>query len=43
MYDIPSRPEVRRVVVTPEAIESGGKPLLLSKTEQVIEENEASA
>ncbi len=43
MYDIPSRPEVRRVMVTAEAIEGQAKPLLLSKTEQLIEENEASA
>src|SRR6267142_1949836 len=44
MYEIPSRADVRRVVVTPEAIEGKAKPLLLSKNEQlVLEGDEATA
>ena len=44
MYEIPSRNDVRRVVVTPEAIEGKAKPLLLSKNEQlVLEGDEASS
>src|SRR2546426_3910216 len=44
MYEIPSRTDVRRVVVTPEAIEGTAKPLLLSKNEQlVLEGDEATA
>ncbi len=44
MYEIPSRTDVRRVVVTPEAIEGKAKPLLLSKNEQlVLEGDEATA
>ena len=44
MYEIPSRTDVRRVVVTAEAIEGKVKPLLLSKNEQlVLEGDEASS
>ena len=44
MYEIPSRTDVRKVVVTPEAIEGKAKPLLLSKSEQlVLEGDEATA
>ena len=44
MYEIPSRNDVRRVVVTPEAIEGKANPLLLSKNEQlVLEGDEASS
>jgi len=44
MYEIPSRTDVRRVVVTPESINSGARPLLLSKNEQlVLEGDEATA
>jgi ATP-dependent Clp protease ATP-binding subunit ClpX len=44
MYEIPSRTDVRRVVVTPEAIDGTAKPLLLSKNEQlVLEGDEATA
>src|ERR671935_2137772 len=44
MYEIPSSSNVRRVVVTPEAIEGKAKPLLLSKSEQlVLEGDEATA
>src|SRR6266511_1040737 len=44
MYEIPSRNDVRRVVVTPEAIGGTAKPLLLSKNEQlVLEGDEATA
>jgi len=44
MYEIPSRTDVRRVVVTAESIEGKVKPLLLSKNEQlVLEGDEASS
>src|SRR6184192_2027866 len=44
MYEIPSSTNVRRVVVTPEAIEGRMKPLLLSKNEQqLLEGDEATA
>src|SRR6059036_1128739 len=44
MYEIPSRTDVRRVVVTPEAIAGSARPLLLSKNEQlVLEGDEATA
>jgi len=44
MYEIPSRTDVRRVVVTPESITNGARPLLLSKNEQlVLEGDEATA
>src|SRR5512132_1655292 len=44
MYEIPSRTDVRRVVVTPESINSGARPLLLSTNEQlVLEGDEATA
>ncbi len=44
MYEIPSRTDVRRVVVTPEAIAGTARPLLLSKNEQlVLEGDEATA
>src|SRR6266571_3034 len=44
MYEIPSRADVRKVVVTAEAIEGKAKPLLLSKSEQlVLEGDEATA
>ena len=44
MYEIPSRSDVRRVVVTPEAIDGTARPLLLSKNEQlVLEGDEATA
>src|SRR5689334_7124422 len=44
MYEIPSSTDVRRVVVTPEAIDGTAKPLLLSKNEQlVLEGDEATA
>src|SRR5882762_1044088 len=44
MYEIPSSTDVRRVVVTPESINSGARPLLLSKNEQlVLEGDEATA
>jgi ATP-dependent Clp protease ATP-binding subunit ClpX len=44
MYEIPSRTDVRRVVVTPEAIANTARPLLLSKNEQlVLEGDEATA
>src|SRR5207245_3023889 len=44
MYEIPSRADVRKVVVTAEAIEGKGNPLLLSKNEQlVLEGDEASS
>src|SRR5205823_2902698 len=43
MYEIPSRADVRKVVVTAEAIEGKANPLLLSKNEQlVLEGDEAS-
>ncbi|MEK7860873.1 MAG: AAA family ATPase, partial [Chloroflexota bacterium] len=40
MYEIPSRTDVRKVVVTAESIEGKMKPLLLSKTEQLVLEGE---
>ncbi|HEY8830220.1 MAG TPA: ATP-dependent Clp protease ATP-binding subunit ClpX, partial [Candidatus Limnocylindria bacterium] len=44
MYEIPSRADVRKVVVTAEAIEGKANPLLLSKNEQlVLEGDEASS
>ena len=44
MYEIPSRVDVRKVVVTAEAIEGKVKPLLLTKNEQlVLEGDEASS
>src|SRR5437763_1832248 len=44
MYEIPSRADVRKVVVTAEAIEGKANPLLLSKNEQlVLEGDEATA
>ena len=44
MYEIPSRTDVRKVVVTAEAIDGKVKPLLLSKNEQlVLEGDEASS
>src|SRR5438445_13602 len=44
MYEIPSRADVRKVVVTAEAIEGKTNPLLLSKNEQlVLEGDEASS
>ena len=44
MYEIPSRTDVRKVVVTAESIEGRMKPLLLSKNEQqVLEGDEATA
>ncbi len=44
MYEIPSRTDVRKVVVTAESIDGRMKPLLLSKSEQIaIEGDEATA
>src|SRR5438477_1967910 len=44
MYEIPSRADVRKVVVTAESIEGKMKPLLLSKNEQqLLEGDEATA
>ena len=44
MYEIPSRTDVRKVVVTAESIEGRMKPLLLSKNEQqLLEGDEATA
>src|SRR5213594_2193001 len=44
MYEIPSRPDVRRVVVTAESIEGKMKPLILAKNEQLsLEGAEATA
>jgi ATP-dependent Clp protease ATP-binding subunit ClpX len=44
MYEIPSRSDVRKVVVTPESINGSARPLLLSKNEQlVLEGDEATA
>ncbi len=44
MYEIPSRTDVRKVVVTAESIEGRMKPLLLSKNEQIaLEGDEATA
>ncbi|HAF10651.1 MAG TPA: ATP-dependent Clp protease ATP-binding subunit ClpX, partial [Chloroflexi bacterium] len=44
MYEIPSRADVRKVVVTAEAILGKANPLLLSKNEQlVLEGDEASS
>jgi ATP-dependent Clp protease ATP-binding subunit ClpX len=44
MYEIPSRADVRKVVVTAEAIQGKANPLLLSKNEQlVLEGDEASS
>src|SRR3989475_8558392 len=44
MYEIPSRPDGRKVVVTAESIEGKMKPLLLSKNEQLsLEGDEATA
>src|SRR5206468_12981934 len=44
MYEIPSRTDVRKVVVTAESIEGRMKPLLLSKNQQqVLEGDEATA
>jgi ATP-dependent Clp protease ATP-binding subunit ClpX len=44
MYEIPSRPDVRRVVVTAESIEGKMKPLILAKNEQLsLEGDEATA
>src|SRR6195256_4294128 len=40
MYEIPSRTDVRRVVVTPEAIAGSARPLLLSKNEQLVLEGD---
>src|ERR671923_1428996 len=36
MYEIPSRTDVRRVIVTADAIDRKSKPLLLSKNEQLV-------
>src|SRR5205807_9431649 len=40
MYEIPSRTDVRKVVVTAEPIEGRMKPPLLSKTEQIAPEGD---
>src|SRR6266581_3550187 len=40
MYEIPSRADVRKVVVTAEAIEGKANPLLLSKNEQLVLEGD---
>ena len=43
MYEIPSRTDVRKVVVTDGAIEGNSKPLLLTKNEQVVLEGEQAS
>src|ERR671931_626197 len=43
MYEIPSRSDVRKVVVTAESIEGRMKPLLLSKNEQQVLEGDETA
>src|SRR5579859_3175202 len=43
MYEIPSRTDVRRVVVTDESIDGKMKPLLLSKNEQLVLEGEQAS
>jgi ATP-dependent protease Clp ATPase subunit len=43
MYEIPSRPDVRRVIVTADAIERKSKPILLSKNEQLVLEGDETA
>jgi ATP-dependent Clp protease ATP-binding subunit ClpX len=43
MYEIPSRNDVRRVVVTAEAIAGGARPLLLTKNEQLPLEGDAAS
>ena len=43
MYEIPSRNDVRRVIVTADAIERKSKPILLSKNEQLVLEGDETA
>src|SRR3989441_6478088 len=43
MYEIPSRSDVRRVIVTADAIDRKSKPLLLSKNEQLVLEGDETA
>ena len=43
MYEIPSRTDVRKVVVTDESIDGKMKPLLLSKNEQLVLEGEQAS
>ena len=43
MYEIPSRTDVRKVVVTDESIDGKMKPLLLTKNEQVVLEGEQAS
>jgi ATP-dependent Clp protease ATP-binding subunit ClpX len=43
MYEIPSRNDVRRVIVTADAIERRAKPILLSKNEQLVLEGDETA
>jgi len=43
MYEIPSRTDVRRVIVTADAIERKSKPILLSKNEQLVLEGDETA
>ena len=43
MYEIPSRTDVRNVVVTDESIDGKMKPLLLTKNEQVVLEGEQAS
>jgi ATP-dependent Clp protease ATP-binding subunit ClpX len=43
MYEIPSRTDVRKVVVTDGSIEGKSKPLLLTKNEQVVLEGEQAS
>jgi len=34
MYDIPERTDVRKVVITPETVEHGQPPMLVTETEE---------
>src|SRR5918911_1557613 len=43
MYEIPSRSDVRRVIVTADAIDRKSKPILLSKNEQLVLEGDETA
>ena len=43
MYEIPSRTDVRRVIVTADAIERRAPPILLSKNEQLVLEGDETA
>jgi ATP-dependent Clp protease ATP-binding subunit ClpX len=43
MYEIPSRTDVRKVVVTDESIDGKMKPLLLTKNEQLVLEGEQAS